>query len=125
MAKTKIEWVDNRENIKESLKGRDWTSPTWIGQHAGGQSYYSASAWASPKCKRLVKAGVLERNERGQYRLKAARAELVDKARNLLETLRDFIGTDGVVTPEYSQKRDSLCLRITNLLDGVEHRDLI
>jgi hypothetical protein len=67
MGKTNIEWADA---ITDKLKGRDWTSPTWIGQHAGKQGYCSASAWASPKCKKLVKSGYLERNERGQYRLK-------------------------------------------------------
>ena len=52
--------------ILEYLKGRDWTSPTQIGQsYAIG--YHSS--WASPKCKSLVKKGYLKRNEKGHYKL--------------------------------------------------------
>lgn len=48
------------------LKGRDWTSPTKIGE-SWGVGYHSA--WASPKCKKLVKIGLLKRNKKGWYKL--------------------------------------------------------
>ena len=52
--------------ILEFLKGKDWTSPTEIGDRYGGKG----SMWASPKCKKLVEQGLLERSDRGWYRLK-------------------------------------------------------
>lgn len=63
--------------IIEYLTGRDWTSPSDIGWAHGdhlleqgkcvGTGHHSS--WASPKCLKLVKAGLLERNKRGRYRL--------------------------------------------------------
>lgn len=46
------------------LKGKDWTSPTEIGREYGRLtgSPYMHSAWASPKCLKMVEAGLLERN---------------------------------------------------------------
>lgn len=60
---------DLMTSIVTYLTGKDWTSPTEIGKLAG-KSYSSASGWASPKCKELVALGILERNIKGQYRLK-------------------------------------------------------
>lgn len=59
------------EWILKFLRGRDWTSPTEIGNE---YSYYLGvpgyhSSWASPKCLSLVKEGLLERNKRGWYKL--------------------------------------------------------
>ena len=51
------------------LQGRDWTSPTTIAYLVRNRSGVHSS-WASPICLRLVKAGKLERNERGHYRIK-------------------------------------------------------
>ncbi len=54
--------------IVDFLKGKCWTSPTRIGNaYGGGQCH---SSWASPKCLRLVEMGLLERDDRGWYRLK-------------------------------------------------------
>jgi len=65
--------------IIEYLKGRDFTSPTEIGEAYGvfkhGPHHFKTgyhSAWASPRCKKLVEKGILERNERGHYRLRTA-----------------------------------------------------
>lgn len=53
-----------------------WTPPTEIGR-AYGQSvnhpHKLDSRWASPKCKRLVELGFLERDRLGWYRLKRER----------------------------------------------------
>lgn len=48
------------------LSTRDWCSPTDI-----GNSYCKGyqSAWASPKCKKLVEKGIIEVNEKRQYKL--------------------------------------------------------
>jgi hypothetical protein len=54
-----------QKRIMQFLDGRDWTSPTDIGN---GLNRYN-SAWASPKCLSLVKLGALERNEKGHYRV--------------------------------------------------------
>ena len=54
-----------QERIMRFLQGKDWTSPTDIGN--GLNRYHSA--WASPKCLALVKLGALERNEKGHYRI--------------------------------------------------------
>ena len=64
--------LENRYIIETYLKGRDWTSPTTIGQEAAKKPYYCASAWASPKCKKLAEKGILERNNKGHYRLPRA-----------------------------------------------------
>lgn len=65
------------EFILEYLKGMDFTSPTEIGWAYGelkhGRFHDKTgyhSAWASPRCKKLVEKGLLERNEFGHYRLK-------------------------------------------------------
>jgi len=58
------------------LNGRQWTSPTRIGQSYGDSVFGELmprpcgyhSAWASPRCKRLVSSGMLERNNVGHYR---------------------------------------------------------
>jgi hypothetical protein len=61
------------------LVGKDWTSPTEIGrmytEYGIREGFLDKwklyhSSWASPKCKRLVEEGYLERNEKGWYRLK-------------------------------------------------------
>ena len=49
------------------LKNRDWTSPTEIGRAWSSRHH---SSWASPKCKKLVEYGLLERNEQGWYRIR-------------------------------------------------------
>lgn len=43
-------------------------SPTYIGEDVRGIGFHSS--WASPKCKHLVKTGLIERNDKGHYRLK-------------------------------------------------------
>jgi hypothetical protein len=59
--------------ILEYLKGKDYTSPSEIGRAYGkfiktsSLSYHSA--WASPKCLKLVSDGKLLRNNRGWYKL--------------------------------------------------------
>lgn len=59
-----------------------WTSPTKIGEEAGGmidttsgsgslgKPYLRHSSWASPICLRLVEMGFIERNQHGHYRVK-------------------------------------------------------
>lgn len=52
-----------------------WIPPTQIGEMVGGGMLpgYSGglrgSSWASPICKRLVRFGLLERNDKGHYRV--------------------------------------------------------
>lgn len=53
--------------ILNFLSGRDWTSPTEIGNRVWGPGHHSAAA--SPVCKRLVCYGLLDRNSSGHYRL--------------------------------------------------------
>ena len=66
--------AEHREFILSYLRGRSWTSPTEIG-NAYGKSIKAHdperyhSSWASPKCKRLVQEGLVERSSRGHYRL--------------------------------------------------------
>ena len=59
-----------QQKILDYLSGRGWISPTELGEKVGLRQYNSASSWASPKCKALVKSGHVTRNKRGQYRLK-------------------------------------------------------
>lgn len=59
--------LTNSEAVLGYLKGRDWTSPTELGRAIWGKGHHSSSA--SPVCLRLVKAGKLERNAKGHYRL--------------------------------------------------------
>lgn len=58
--------------IVSFLSGKDWTSPTSIGMAYGAVHNKKDihSAWASPKCKKLVELGLLDRSENGHYRLK-------------------------------------------------------
>ena len=48
-------------------KEEGFISPTDIGYAYGGSAH---SAWASPKCLKLVDMGYLERSDKGWYRLK-------------------------------------------------------
>lgn len=59
------------EEILKYLKDRDWTSPTDIAHGVCTPFGYPNrhSAWASPKCLRLVEEGLLERNDDGHYRI--------------------------------------------------------
>lgn len=68
------------EFIIKYLEGKYlFTSPTEIGLAYGiykhglyhNKSGYH-SAWATPRCKKLVALGVLERNKLGHYRIKNA-----------------------------------------------------
>jgi exoribonuclease II len=59
--------------VLDYLKDKDFTSPSVIGiAHARefGLGMDHHSAWASPICKRLVERGLLERNNKGHYRLR-------------------------------------------------------
>ena len=65
-------FTKQEEFIYKYLDGCDWTSPTEIGREYGlslvpPKKYHSS--WASPKCLRLHKIGLLERNNKGHYRL--------------------------------------------------------
>ena len=44
----------------------EWLSPTEIGRFVGGGGRHSS--WASPKCKKLVSLGMVERSDKGWYR---------------------------------------------------------
>ena len=64
------------EFIMQYLKDMDFTSPTEIGDAYGeykhGRGHFKTgyhSAWASPRCLKLVDSGVLERNDKGHYRI--------------------------------------------------------
>lgn len=65
----------NEQWILDYLKGKDYVSPTVIGKsHAsvtGSAGFTHHSSWASPICLRLVKKGLLVRNEKGHYKLNA------------------------------------------------------
>jgi len=63
----KLTWQQTA--VLEYLKNKDWTSPTEIGGMVWGGHHHSSTA--SPVCKRLVEKGLLERNKRGHYMLKA------------------------------------------------------
>lgn len=56
-----------QQDVIAYLRGKEWTSPTEIGGMVWGFPHHSATA--SPVCKRLVERGLLERNERGHYRI--------------------------------------------------------
>jgi len=73
-----LSWVDmitvKMTKILNYLKEKDdWASPTDIAMAIGG---YTASglmrhsSWASPTCLSLVRQGILERNDKGHYRVK-------------------------------------------------------
>lgn len=55
----------NEARVLEYLRGKDYVSPTEIGQNIG---FGKQSSWASPICKRLVNKGLLQRNDTGWYR---------------------------------------------------------
>ena len=77
--------IVNKENLSpdefilEYLRVQDrgcFISPTQIGHEYGeykhGRTHWKTgyhSAWASPRCKKLVSLGGLERNKNGHYRL--------------------------------------------------------
>lgn len=69
-----MDLTENEEKIIKYLTGkRFFTSPTVIGRMVGGRSkrgFIRHSAWASPICKCLVEKGLLERNEKGWYKVK-------------------------------------------------------
>ena len=53
-----------------------WVSPTELGENAGNQfKHLGASAWGSRAVKKLVEEGWVERNHKGQYRIKIKYAE--------------------------------------------------
>ena len=60
--------------ILNYLDWRGWTSPTQIGKaygdskHGNNSFHGYHSSWASPKCKKLVAEGLVERNDNGHYR---------------------------------------------------------
>lgn len=60
------------------LDGRGWTSPSVIGiaygdhLHGNNSFHNYHSAWASPRCKSLVKKGLVVRNDKGHYRKAAS-----------------------------------------------------
>ena len=63
------------EKILVYLKSKypDWTSPTSIGVIVGGLTRFGQpnhSAWACPRLKRLMKQGLVEKNERRHYRIR-------------------------------------------------------
>lgn len=63
----------NQQWIIDYLRGKDYVSPSVIGfAHAKnfGYSLNHHSSWASPICLKLVKMGILLRNENGHYKLK-------------------------------------------------------
>ena len=64
--KEKSKVTSRQEEVLEYLRGKDWTSPTVISGAVWGGRHHSASA--SPVCLRLVKKGLLKRNNRGHYR---------------------------------------------------------
>ena len=54
--------------LKAAKQGGEWISPTDIGRYVGGIGKHSS--YGSPICKKLVECGLVERNEKGHYRLK-------------------------------------------------------
>jgi hypothetical protein len=63
----------SEEWILMYLDKRGFCSPTQIGRAYGdhlhgNNSFHSYhSAWASPKCKKLVEKGLVEKNDKAQY----------------------------------------------------------
>lgn len=65
---TRIPYKKKKELIVDHIRQNrknEWTSPTEIGSLFGGHS-----AIGSPLCLRMTDEGILERNERGHYRIK-------------------------------------------------------
>jgi hypothetical protein len=58
--------------IEYLRRGGGYVSPTRIGNVIGTSLGFTNwhSAWASPKCLKLVKLGLLERNKHGWYKIK-------------------------------------------------------
>lgn len=65
-------------------------------------------------CHQFTAISVLDQLHRSQIERE------VDEARALLDQLRDFIGTDGIVNEAYSGKRDRLCKQISAYLNKTE-----
>jgi len=72
------------DKISEAIKymehvmihqGRDWFSPTEIGQRVGGGDKHSS--YGSPICKKMVSLGIAERSDKGRYKLLAGYEALV------------------------------------------------
>lgn len=63
---------DNEQKVLAFLEEvGDFVSPTKIGLAVGGKTsggLHRHSAWASPICKRLLKNGLVTRNEKGWYK---------------------------------------------------------
>jgi len=61
-----------QQSILDYLKKQSprWVKPTELGMILGDLSYCSASSWASGTLKLMVKKGLVERNDKGQYRYK-------------------------------------------------------
>jgi Fe2+ or Zn2+ uptake regulation protein len=66
---------EKKERVLRYLREKgDWAKPTEIGDEAIPHSEFTTgSSVASPVCKALVKEGLLERSERGHYRVKVKR----------------------------------------------------
>lgn len=65
--KEKIQLASEYMQRIQINQGRDWISPTEIGREVGG--FGKHSSYGSPICKEMVKQGLVERNDRGHYRL--------------------------------------------------------
>ena len=80
----------------------EWISPTKIG-NAYRPHYHSA--WASPRCKALVKQGLLERNDKGWYRpsYKMTEQFLSDS----IFRIADELNTLTSITKKYRQVKTS------------------
>ena len=67
----KVKLGEQEQWIVDFLQGKDWVQPTKIGLARGEiEKRFLHSSWASPKCKKLVDKGILERSENGWYRFK-------------------------------------------------------
>lgn len=60
---------EQRRVIAFLEKQTDWISPTKIGLSRGKEPH-NASSLGSAKCLPLVEKGILERNQKGHYRIK-------------------------------------------------------
>lgn len=70
---TQITITEKQQACLEFLKARpgQFVKPTEVGNALStAPDGTSPSAWASPILKRLVKRGLVERNERGHYKAK-------------------------------------------------------